>query len=357
MVVNWHMMLMNPFKITTSITLLMLGFAFLIPSYTVAQLEIVNGNFENYFGLPNSSGMWDMMDGWTNSGSTTANPDYFHMDGVNGGDLPETPMAFIDAYNGRAIAGLEVCRSSGTNKREYLTGTFSEPLEIGKRYEFSFAIANGEVYEHSAAGLGVSHLGVNFSSEPVFQYEREPLNIHPNFYLDNVHYYQGWKIIKFIFTADEEYQYFTFGMFGYDNGKQILSFEEPERLKAYYFLDDFIIKTISPELQSDKEVYKGDENISFNITPGNFVPTAFTPNGDNLNDLFEPSLEENTGSVLSVYDRGGALVWESVGDQIAWDGKNLSGELSRVGVYVWSLSLVFEDGSVKQLSGLVSLLQ
>lgn len=351
------MILMNPLKIKTSITFLMLGFAFLIPSYTGAQLEIVNGDFENYSGLPNSSGMWDMMHGWTNSGSTTANPDYFHMDGVNGGDLPETPMAFIDAYNGRAIAGLEVCRSSGTNKREYLTGTFSEPLEIGKRYEFSFAIANGDVYEHSAAGLGVSHLGVNFSSEPVVQFERDPLNIHPNFYLDNVHYYQGWKIIKFIFTADEEYQYFTFGMFGYDNGKQILSFEDPERLKAYYFLDDFTIKNVSTELQSYKEVDKGDEDFSFNIPPGNFVPTAFTPNGDNLNDLFEPALVENTGAVLSVYDRGGALVWQSVGGQIAWDGTNLSGELSRVGVYVWSLSVVLEDGSVKQLSGPVSLLQ
>jgi gliding motility-associated-like protein len=351
------MFLTNPSKITISITALILGFALVSPLSSSAQLEVVNGDFENYTGLPSSSGMWDMMDGWTNSGSTTANPDYFHMDGVNGGDLPETPMAFIDAYKGRAIAGLEVCRSSGTNKREYLSGTFTEPLEIGKRYEFSFAVANGDVYEHSAAGLGVSHLGVNFSTEPVVQFEREPLNIHPNFHLDHVHYYQGWKIIKFIFTAEEEYQYFTFGMFGYDNGKQILSFEEPERLKAYYFIDDFSIKNISTALQSDKEIEKGDENISYSIESSTFVPTAFTPNGDNLNDVFEPSLEDNFGAVMSVYDRGGALVWQSVGDQIAWDGSSLSGEQARVGVYVWSLNVILEDGSVKELSGPVSLLQ
>ena len=351
------MLLMNPLKITTSISAVILGFAFLIPSSSIAQLEIINGDFENYSGLPSTSGMWDMMDGWTNSGSTTANPDFYHMDGINGGDLPETPMAFIDAYNGRAIAGLEVCRSSGTNKREYLTGLFSEPLEIGKRYEFSFAIANGEVYEHSAAGLGVSHLGVNFSSEPIVQYEREPLDIHPNFHLDQVHYYQGWKIIKFVFEAEEAYQYFTFGMFGFDNGKQIISFEEPERLKAYYFLDDFSIKNITSEFQSDKEVDKGEENISFNITPSTFVPTAFSPNGDNVNDIFEPSLEENRGAVMRVYDRGGALVWQSNGDQISWDGTNLGGELSRFGVYVWSLNVILEDGSVRELSGPVTLLK
>ena len=356
MVVNCHMVQTNPLKFTTSITTVILGFAFLISSSLQAQLGIVNGDFEDYYGLPNSSGMWDMMDGWTNTGSSTANPDFYHMDGINGGDLPETPMAFIDAYNGRAIAGLEVCRSSGTNKREYLTGTFSEPLEIGKRYEFSFAIANGDVYEHSAAGLGVSHLGVNFSSEPIVQFEREPLNIHPNFHLSNVHYYQGWKIIKFSFTADAAYQYFTFGMFGYDNGKQILSFEQPERLKAYYFLDDFSIRSISTELQSDKEVYKGEENISFNIKPVTYVPTAFSPNGDNVNDVFQPSIEANSGATLKVYDRGGALVWQSTGDQLSWDGTNLGGELSRFGVYVWSLSVTLEDGSVKEFSGPVSLL-
>ena len=38
-------------------------------------------------------------------------------------------------------------------------------------------------------------------------------------------------------------------------------FEDPERLKAYYFLDDFTIKNVSTELQSYKEVDKGDEDF------------------------------------------------------------------------------------------------
>ena len=80
MVVNCHMVQTNTLKFTTSITLVILGFAFLISSSLQAQLEIVNGDFEDYSGLPNSSGMWDMMDGWTNTGSNTANPDFYHMD-------------------------------------------------------------------------------------------------------------------------------------------------------------------------------------------------------------------------------------------------------------------------------------
>ena len=114
------MLLTNPCKIITIIA----AMAFAMLSFSIgssAQVEIVNGSFEQSVGLPSSSGMWDMLDGWTNTGSTSANPDFYHMDGINGGDLPETPMAFIDAYDGRAIAGLEVCRRSGQNKREYLS--------------------------------------------------------------------------------------------------------------------------------------------------------------------------------------------------------------------------------------------
>ena len=194
-------------------------------------------------------------------------------------------------------------RRSGTNKREYLTGQFTEPLEPGKKYEFSFVSANGDVYEHSAAGLGVSHLGVAFTAHPLIQYEREPLNHHPNFYLNHVHYYQGWKIIKFVFTPNEPCEYFTFGMFGYDNGKMIESFEEPERLKAYYFVDDSI-RMISSTLQSDREVDKGDENVTL-FQLATYVSTAFTPNGDLLNDEFTPSLEPHEDAAIYL-QQGGA---------------------------------------------------
>ena len=351
------MHLTNHCKISINAMVVALVFSMFFPNTLSSQLEIINGSFEDYSGLPSSSGMWNMMDGWSNAGSTTANPDYFHMDGVDGGDLPETPLANINSYDGRAIAGLEVCRRSGTNKREYLTGQFSEPLEPGKRYEFSFAIANGDVHEHSPAGLGVSHLGIAMTSAPLVQYNREPLIHHPNFYMSHVHYYQGWKVIKFVFTASEASEYFTFGMFGFDNGKMIESFEEPERLKAYYFVDDFSIKVISHELQCDEDVDKGDAHVSHIADPGTFVPTAFTPNGDMINDVFEPTLEANRGAVLRIYDRAGTLIWNSVGDNYVWDGMNLNGELSRVGVYVWTLKIVLEDGSVRELTGPVSLLK
>jgi len=322
-----------------------------------AQLEVLNGGFESNMGFPSESGMLDLVYNWSNAGSLTANPDYYHEYGVDGGDLPETPLAFVQAYEGRAIAGLEVSRRSGTNKREYLSGAFSEPLEIGKKYEFSFAIANGGVYENSAAGLGVSDLGISFSSSPYTQNDREPLAVHPHFHLSNVHYYQGWKVIKFTFTAHDSYRFFTFGMFGSDVGKVIQSFEGNGRSKAYYFVDDFSIRNITSELQNDDASDdRGDRNELFDLKRDTYVPTAFSPNGDGINDTFEPSLKDNLGSVIQVYDRGGAMIWESTGDNMSWDGMTVFGIKSRVGVYVWVLTVVLEEGRVEQLSGPVTLL-
>lgn len=322
-----------------------------------SQVRVLNGGFEQNSGLPYSSGMWELMDHWSNAGSESANPDYYHMDGVAGGDLPETPMAMLAARSGRAMAGLEVSRREGTNKREYLTGSFSEPLEIGRRYVFTFSIANGDVYENSAAGLGVTDLGIAFSAESLEQYEREPIYAHPHFSIPQIQYYQGWKVVKFAFTANDNYIHFTFGMFGSDDNKVIQSFEGPGRSKAYYFVDDFSIEVLD-DILVDEEPVKGELNPEFSIESQTFVPTAFSPNNDGINDEFMPYLQKDAvDATLLIFDRAGTLVWESYGDTVQWEGMNLSGQFSESGVYMWRLQVELEDGHIKNLRGPVTLLK
>lgn len=322
-----------------------------------AQVFVINGGFEFSETVPNQTGQWDLIHNWTNAGSLSANPDYYHSFGYNGGDLPETPLAYVEAYNGYAIAGLEVSRRSGLNTREYLMGEFSEPLQVGKRYEFSFAIANGDVYKHSTAGLGVSDLGVVFSTEEVEQQLREPISMHPQISMTQIQYYQSWEIVKFAFTATDNYEFFTFGLFGDDKGKDIESFEGAGRTVAYYFVDDFSIRDLTSELNDNNLDSRGDMSNLFNLETSTFVPTAFTPNNDGVNDVFAPSLRANRGALLRVFDRSGAMVWESDEEIPNWEGYTLAGGVAKLGVYVWTLSIITEDGSVEELSGSVSLLQ
>ena len=68
---------------------------------------------------------------------------------------------------------------------------------------------------------------------------------------------------------------------------------------------------------------------------------AITPNGDNINDTWNPrDIESYENALVQVYNRWGALVYESTGGEnfIAWDGTN-NGEELVVGTYYYIIDL------------------
>jgi gliding motility-associated-like protein len=69
-----------------------------------------------------------------------------------------------------------------------------------------------------------------------------------------------------------------------------------------------------------------------------FVPSAFTPNGDGLNDLFGP-MNSNAASDLSffVFNRYGQTVFSYSPATEFWNG-NSKGVIQPVGIYTWVLS-------------------
>lgn len=89
-----------------------------------------------------------------------------------------------------------------------------------------------------------------------------------------------------------------------------------------------------------------------------YLPNAFSPNGDQINDTFcafSPCIREAN---LWVYDRWGALVFQSVsgtGD-ICWDGTSRGKELD-AGTYVYLLRGVDVLGQPLELKGEVKLLR
>jgi gliding motility-associated-like protein len=64
------------------------------------------------------------------------------------------------------------------------------------------------------------------------------------------------------------------------------------------------------------------------------IPTAFSPNGDGVNDLFRPLNPNLKTLVFRVYDRWGVMVYETdmIGD--GWDG-TYKGMKQDIGVYAW----------------------
>lgn len=82
-------------------------------------------------------------------------------------------------------------------------------------------------------------------------------------------------------------------------------------------------------------------NSSSTVGCNIFVPTAFTPNGDGINDRFTIkhndvcSIQEFT---IKIFDRWGRMVYEThtSNPDYAWDGTFEGKELQQ-GVYMWNL--------------------
>lgn len=68
-----------------------------------------------------------------------------------------------------------------------------------------------------------------------------------------------------------------------------------------------------------------------------YIPNAFTPNGDGLNDTFGGKGEGITEYNLQIFNRFGNLIFESNDMKNQWDG-NYKNEIAPIGVYVYKIN-------------------
>lgn len=94
--------------------------------------------------------------------------------------------------------------------------------------------------------------------------------------------------------------------------------------------------------------------ISVTLLP--LVPTAFSPNGDNNNDLLFVKGGPFENMNFRVYNNWGELIFETTDQKVGWDGK-YKGQDAPIGVYVWVLDVdMFNNKSVRK-TGDVTLLR
>ncbi len=88
-----------------------------------------------------------------------------------------------------------------------------------------------------------------------------------------------------------------------------------------------------------------------------YLPTAFTPNGDNANDVFKP-LYVNIQKIqyFRVFDRWGKIVFETSDMGKSWDG-TINGKPLPMDSYVWTISGITTDGTEITRKGSVTLIR
>ena len=87
-----------------------------------------------------------------------------------------------------------------------------------------------------------------------------------------------------------------------------------------------------------------------------FVPNAFTPNGDGLNDTFEPKAIFVQSYNMVVYNRLGKVVFQSKEITQGWDG-TFNGKEASSDVYVYTIELVDTQGNEFKTKGTFTLIR
>jgi gliding motility-associated-like protein len=87
-----------------------------------------------------------------------------------------------------------------------------------------------------------------------------------------------------------------------------------------------------------------------------YIPNAFTPNGDQLNDQLYVRSAVAAEMTLMVYDRWGVKVFETKDQQEGWDG-NFNGKNCEPGVYVYYLEVRCFDQQIFEKKGNVTLIR
>lgn len=95
---------------------------------------------------------------------------------------------------------------------------------------------------------------------------------------------------------------------------------------------------------------------------GIYVPNAFTPNADGLNDVFQPKGFGIVKYQLQIFDRWGERVFETKSFDKAWDGrfrgKGLEyEETCEEGTYTWLINVTSVFGKAHELKGHVTLIK
>jgi gliding motility-associated-like protein len=87
-----------------------------------------------------------------------------------------------------------------------------------------------------------------------------------------------------------------------------------------------------------------------------FIPNAFSPNDDEINETFCFYSECAENIDLKIYNRLGTLVYQSEDPKLCWDGL-YKGERVRQDYYFYILNVGFNDGSSKNIKGYFTLLR
>ena len=118
--------------------------------------------------------------------------------------------------------------------------------------------------------------------------------------------------------------------------------------------DTFYLEVVSPDGCINYDTVSVNSDCYSKI----YVPNAFSPDNDGVNDFFRVYGHRIYKPYLKVYDKWGHIIFESADIEIGWDGTHLKqGNDAAIGTYFWDFLYENERGRVQTLEGNVNLIR
>lgn len=96
--------------------------------------------------------------------------------------------------------------------------------------------------------------------------------------------------------------------------------------------------------------------------PSQFIPSAFTPNGDGMNDRFEFDILGATHVDITIFTRWGDVVYHNDSQNngldcvCGWDGLK-GGKVLPFDTYVYKMKVTLFDNATKDITGAVAIMK
>lgn len=116
-----------------------------------------------------------------------------------------------------------------------------------------------------------------------------------------------------------------------------------------------IFRVVAVSMEEDEKKSESNE-LEIYVPMKVYVPTAFTPNGDGLNDSFGAVGEGIEDYKLVVYNRWGEVIFSSSAISKKWDG-NHKGKPVPFGAYTYELMAGGKEFGQIQRSGYVTVVK
>jgi gliding motility-associated-like protein len=140
-------------------------------------------------------------------------------------------------------------------------------------------------------------------------------------------------------------------MWTFGTGDTSVAFEPPY---VYTHPDDYIIHLYVTNQWGCKD--SAQLGIRVRVREGIYIPNAFSPNGDGINEYFFVDGQNITNLKMFIFDRWGELLVETDNKNFKWDG-TYKGDVCQEGVYIYYVTTKGANGTENEFKGTITLVK